>query len=100
MISDRTKAALQAAKARGVKLGNPRGAAAIGEVGIAHSREKRAANANAFARSMAPIVQGLQAAGVTSLNGIAGELNARHIKTARGGQWHASTVHNLLKRIA
>lgn len=99
MISDRTKAALQAAKARGVKLGNPRGAAAIGEVGIAHSREKRAAKADAFARSMAGLIQELQADGITSLNAIAGELNARHIKTARGGQWHASTVRNLLGRM-
>lgn len=99
MISERTRAALQAAKARGVRLGNPRGAAAIGAAGMAHSAATRAAMADEFARSMRDSIRALQAAGYTSLNAIARELNARHIRTARGGMWHASTLKNLLQRI-
>jgi Recombinase len=40
----------------------------------------------------------LQASGVTSSKEPADALNARGIRTVRGGQWHASTVLNVLKR--
>jgi hypothetical protein len=40
----------------------------------------------------------IQAVGVVSLHGIASALNARGIRTARGGTWYASTVRNMLLR--
>jgi DNA invertase Pin-like site-specific DNA recombinase len=93
LISSRTKAALAAKKAQGVKLGNPRAA----EASVLAGEAKRA-NANAFAANVLPIVQQLQAAGVTTLAAIAEALNARGVKTARGGDWHASSVRNILLR--
>src|SRR5262249_6985568 len=81
-ISERTRAALAAAKARGTQLGNPhlkevrgRGAAAT------HAK------AQAFAANVLPIIAEIEESGVTSLNAIAGRLNARSVPTARGGHW-------------
>ena len=100
-ISRRTKEALAAAKARGVKLGNPYGAAALKRAGKGGAPLRRAvaANADAFAADLAPVVQDLQTAGHTSLRALAAELNARGMRTRRGGCWHVSTVRNLLARI-
>ncbi|MCX5579449.1 recombinase family protein [Kaistia terrae] len=95
LISQRTKAALAAKKAQGVKLGNPHYAASVGK-----ARAAIVANADQFATSVLPIVEGIQASGVTALDGIAGALNARGVHTRRGGKWHASTVRNLLLRTA
>ena len=93
LISARTKAALAAKKAQGVKLGNPRAAETIGR---AHDAAR--AVADQFAANVLPIVWEIQASGLTSLRDIAGVLNARGIRTARGGAWHSSTVRNLLQR--
>ena len=62
-------------------------------------RKTVAANADYFARGLAPVLAELQAEGITKLRGIAGELNGRGILTRRGGQWHVSTVRNLLRRL-
>lgn len=100
-ISNRTKDALRAAKAAGRKLGNPNGSAALLRAGkgnvaaIAHVM----AAADNHARDLAPIIADIRAVGITSLGAIASELNARHIQTMRGGQWHASSVRNLLARL-
>lgn len=101
-ISERTKAALAAAKARGTQLGNPNGAAALRRAGKGNKGSVAAikANADSFAESLKGIVEDIQASGVTSLAGMAGELNARHMRTARGGKWHPSSVKNLLRRLA
>lgn len=101
MIASRTKAALAAAKARGVKLGNPNGAAALKRAakGNAASRTAAAANADAFARDVADAVAELRAAGITSLEKMAAALNDRHIETPRGGRWHAMSVKRLLARL-
>jgi hypothetical protein len=40
----------------------------------------------------------IQAVGVVPLHGVADALNARGIRTARGGTWYASTVRNMLLR--
>jgi len=93
LISARTKAALAAKKAQGVKLGNPRAAETIGQ---AHAAARAAADQ--FAANVLPIVREIQAAGMTTLRDIAGALNARGIRTARGGAWHSSTVRNVLLR--
>jgi DNA invertase Pin-like site-specific DNA recombinase len=101
-ISKRTKEALAAAKARGTKLGNPNGAAALqraakgNEAGV----EAIKAKADAYAADLKPIIQDITAKGIVSLGGIAKALNERHIKTARDGIWHKATVANLLARLA
>jgi len=100
-ISRRTKEALAVAKARGVKLGNPNGAAALrraGKGGVA-LRAVVTANADAHARALAPVIAEMRATGHTNLRSIATELTARAMRTRRGGQWHVSTVKNLLARI-
>jgi DNA invertase Pin-like site-specific DNA recombinase len=101
LISRRTKEALAAARARGVRLGNPNGAAALQRAGrgAAALRAAVTQNADAHAADLAPVIARLQAAGHTSLRALARELNARGILTRRGGEWHVSTVRNLLARI-
>ena len=92
-ISRRTKAALAAAKARGVKLGCPtpeRGSTA----GIAAIQ----ARASAYATRLAPVVADIKRAGCTTLREIAAALQARGIATPRGGtSWAPSQVRNLLE---
>lgn len=101
-ISDRTKAALAALKERGVRLGNPNGAAALKRAGKgnAASTEAKKVKADAFAENIRVIIEAIKADGHTTLAAIAAELNARHIQTARGGQWHASSVANLIARLS
>ncbi len=62
------------------------------------SVETNRAAADAFAANVLPIVRQIQASGATTPRAIAAELNARGIRTARGGAWHDSTVRNLLVR--
>lgn len=92
--------ALAAARARGVRLGNPNGAAALkwAEKGGAALREMVASNADAHAVAPAPVIAALQQEGHTSLRALANELNAIGMRTRRGGKWHVSTVRNLLER--
>ncbi len=100
-ISRRTKEALAAAKARGVKLGNPNGAAALrraGKGGVA-LREAVAANADKFAHALAPVVEAIRADGHVTLRAIAEQLNARGMLTRRGRHWYVSNVKALLARI-
>jgi len=77
LISQRTKAALKAAKARGVRLGNPQLAEAQ-SVGAARVR----AQADRFAATVLPVIREAQSAGATSLRAIADVLNARGVRTA------------------
>ena len=58
----------------------------------------RRAAADAFAANVLPIVRQLQANGLTDLRSLAAALNERGVRTARGGQWHQTTVRNLLAR--
>jgi DNA invertase Pin-like site-specific DNA recombinase len=100
-ISRRTKEALAVAKARGVKLGNPNGAAALRRAGKggAPLREAVARNSESHAWDLAPVLEELRAQGVTSLRGIAEALNERGMLTRRGGRWWVSNVRNLLGRL-
>jgi DNA invertase Pin-like site-specific DNA recombinase len=100
MISERTKAALAAAKARGKKLGGDHGARLSAKARMAGCKA-RIATADARATDLAPIIAELQAAGVTSLGGIAAALNARGIPTVSGrGEWQAVQVSRVLGRPA
>ena len=94
LIADRTRVALAAKKAQGVKLGNPTNLGHAQTLGA----KANAAGADAFAANVVPIVRQIQASGATSVRAIAEALNRRGIKTARGGEWHGSTVRNLLER--
>lgn len=94
MISARTKAALAAKKAQGVLLGNRTNLAEA----TAKGNAANAASADAFAKNVLPVIASIQASGVTSLRGIAAEMNARAVRTARGGAWTAAQVSRVLAR--
>jgi DNA invertase Pin-like site-specific DNA recombinase len=89
-ISQRTKAALAAAKARGTKLGKPKGTMVPrSDIGRAHSVEANMANAEAFAERMRPILAELSG---LSARATAAELEKRGYATARGGKWSPTLV--------
>jgi DNA invertase Pin-like site-specific DNA recombinase len=101
LISERTKAALAAAKARGVKLGNPNGARALRgkQTGNAHAVAAVKANAERRAGNLVAIVNDIRSQGLTSVRAIAAELNARGVLTPRGGEWHPTSAARLLSRL-
>ncbi len=96
MTSERVRVALAALKAKGVKLGNPKGRDTFGDEGRARAHaqsvEVRRAKALARAKALTPTIRELRTAGVTSANGIARALNERGIATARGKRWSARAV--------
>jgi DNA invertase Pin-like site-specific DNA recombinase len=93
MISARTKAALAAAKARGVTLGGPN---------LSTARKRAVVSiktlADQHADNVLPVIREIRRAGATSLRQIADALNARGVPTPRGGMWFASSVRNALER--
>jgi DNA invertase Pin-like site-specific DNA recombinase len=97
-ISERTKAALQAAKLRGAKLGGFRGAMPTVRMRRL-SAEALHARTEARAADLAPIIKELQATGKTSLRAIAAGLNDQGIPTARGGEWSSVQVMRILERL-
>jgi DNA invertase Pin-like site-specific DNA recombinase len=86
IIGERTRLALQAAKARGVKLGGSNAQS------IANRND-----ANKRAKQLRPIFAELDG---VSANKAADELNRRGVATPQGGQWHALTVIRLRQRLA
>ena len=102
MISKRTKAALQVAKARGVKLGNPHG---IKKEAAARGRklgqDVRTEKAKKFALMMYGTIRKLQGSGL-SLNAIARKLNEEGTLTSSGraGSWTATAVRNIIRQAA
>jgi DNA invertase Pin-like site-specific DNA recombinase len=94
LISQRTKAGLAAAKARGTKLGNP-------DMDRLRGLRVNAVKAEAdrHAATVSPIIETIQARGAKSPRAIAAELTRMRIPTARGGtEWSAQQVSNILKR--
>lgn len=91
-ISQRTKAALKEAKARGQKLGGLRDKTMKRNVAVR-------ANAVARAKKVEGIVVPLRGAGKT-FREIAEELNRAGVQTARGGSWQPSQVMRVLERLA
>ena len=100
LISVRTKAALAAAKARGVQLGgnNPQ---SLSDVGRRFGREAQRRKADERAKMLAPIILNLKASGACSLAELAAGLNGFGIPTATGaGCWSPSQVSRVLGRLA
>jgi DNA invertase Pin-like site-specific DNA recombinase len=94
MISARTKAALAAAKARGVQLGGDRGGRLTAKQRAA-GRAVQQERARNRAADLMPTIKELRAAGFESLRAIAAELDERGIPTARGGRWSSVQVARL-----
>lgn len=90
-ISERTKAALKAAKDRGVKLGGVRDKTMARNVAIQ-------ARANAEAEKLIKIIGPMRDAGKTLAN-IADALEEMNVKTPRGGTWTATQVSRVLSRV-
>ena len=90
LISQRTKAALGALKASGVKLGNPNLAEAR-----AKAHEASRAAADAFAATVRPYLDNLEQ---MSSRAKADALNKLGLKTARGEQWTSMQVLRVLRR--
>lgn len=101
-IGKLTRNALQMAKLRGVKLGNPNGAAnfkGMEKMAAKRAGDKHMGDANLWAEKRRDLMVELQAEGL-SLSGIARALTDRGIQTRRGGQWCARGVANLVDRLA
>jgi DNA invertase Pin-like site-specific DNA recombinase len=95
LISQRTKAALSAAKARGRVLGGWRGGPKVdGRLGVVANQD----NADAFANKLALILADMGERGL-SLRLMAAELTTQGIQTSRGGQWSAAAVRSVLLRL-
>lgn len=93
MISKRTSLGLKAAKAKGVKLGNP-DMDKMRSKSITKSKERGLLNKT----RVMPMINMIQSQGTTSLRGIATKLNELHFPTSNGGKWYATTISNILKR--
>ena len=89
-ISQRTKAALGAAKQRGTKLGNPHWRNSI-------EKARTARNPVPLSPALLAIMQNCRADG-WALRKIAAEMNALGLKTPRGTGWYASTVRACLQQ--
>jgi DNA invertase Pin-like site-specific DNA recombinase len=94
LISERTRAALAAKKAQGALLGN--------RTNLGEARQKGQEiiqkGADAFAANVLPIIREVQAGGATSFQAIADALNARGLRSPRGGDWQPTTVRNIINR--
>jgi DNA invertase Pin-like site-specific DNA recombinase len=89
-ISERTKAALEVAKARGTRLGNPRREESI-------ERARAARNGNPVSLAVVSQIRRCREDG-WPLRRIAAHLNAMDVRTPRGCKWHPETVKAVLNR--
>lgn len=101
LISERTRAALAAAKARGVKLGNPNGARALRGKQVGNDAAIAAVQARATERAsdLRAMVEDIQQHGRVTIRSMADALNERGVLTPRGGAWHPTSVARLLARL-
>lgn len=97
MISARTKAALQAAKERGVKLGRPNLTPTISRLGAAISGRNRSEAARRRAADLRPMVEELRGLGIIRPTDITDAFNHRGIPTVRGGRWSIAQIQALLR---
>jgi DNA invertase Pin-like site-specific DNA recombinase len=98
LISQRTRAALAVAKARGVRLGNPSPTPATAEMAAA-ARQARSRQVAARAADVLAVVRQVQAQGASSLRAIAAELHAHGVLTPAGKlDWSPAQVRRLLAR--
>lgn len=107
LISQRTKAALQATKRKIQEQGSHRTqhGTTITRLGhpnpiqaAARARQQAVILADETAAAVVPVIEQIKASGCTTLDGIASALNARGIKTARGYDWRSAQVHRVLHR--
>ena len=93
-IGDRTRAALAAARARGIQLGNP-------QLSRVRPKAVRAVieRSRSFASNTLPLIRDLRAAGCNTLQSVADALNARGVKTARNSSWTPTAVRRVLVRV-
>lgn len=91
-ISKRTREALQAAKARGVKLG------AAGPRNLRPNIEARVESADAYAAKLKTVIAGLQGRGL-SQRAVVAEINALGVPAPQGGRWHLATLQRVLARL-
>jgi DNA invertase Pin-like site-specific DNA recombinase len=97
-ISSRTKAALAAAKARGVRLGNP--TLQPGSKATAHAASKAAETAaKVRAEELRDVLDDARSKGCTTLQAIADHMNDRDYPTPRGGRWAPASVVRLLTQL-
>ena len=100
MISARTRCALAAAKARGVKLGGSKNHTLTAKdlaKGRAVSAAVRTAKARERAAELMPVIDELKASGATTLQQIADGLTERGISPPRGGQWQLCSVSRIIQ---
>jgi DNA invertase Pin-like site-specific DNA recombinase len=101
LISQRTKAALKAAKDRGTVLGRPNSNIhEYAREANAASVSKRREAARQRAEDLIPVIEAIKAEGRTSLRQIAAELNRRSIPGPRGGEWSSTQVMRVLNASA
>lgn len=105
-ISERTRAALQVARKRlakdGLRLGNPNGAEALRKArkGNKAAVAEIVKGAGERAEEYREVLEDVRSQGISSLAGIAKELNAREIEAPRGGSWYPASVSRLIARLA
>jgi DNA invertase Pin-like site-specific DNA recombinase len=106
LIGERTKKALAAAKARGVKLGNPNGARALRgkQTGNAEAVAKVKEKATQRALDLQGIIGAIKSSGITSVRAVTEELNRQGFSAPRGGSWHdcrgAASRSSATKRVS
>jgi DNA invertase Pin-like site-specific DNA recombinase len=91
-ISERTKDALKAAKARGKRLGT------AGSANLQPNIDKRQAEADSFAKKMRGLVEGFELRRLSQRKMVE-ELNTLGIKTSKGGKWSLVQLQRVVKRL-
>ena len=100
LISERTRAALAVAKARGVKLGGDPASLKNRALGWTRSAQVRRERAARRAAELRPVIEAVRAGGAASYATMAAGLNARGVPAPRGGRWHPNTVRQVLRAAA